>query len=626
MGDNYSATISGAGTVWYSAWTFDLPIKVNFTPTNADAPAPEVELDFTCQQGIYEDSILCSLFCPSSDGVAFVMPHKAHLEKEGDTYTISMGKTYRDLLLKMGISYNVEVYVKVNYKSAGTIALVPDTLFSDCMDEGRFIHLGDTIHVQKEDADTHVVLPYIQWREDSIRYVWNGTAPVTVAVANTCGINPLDNTDERIVDWFSMQPGDTIKRSADSVKYYAEFENAQAGMYYGKFYSAEQGEMTIERIPVAPPRGNAVLMEYDKPVVIPANSIDSLYAIRHDTLPIVLNTPTNYAFHMFVGKTHDFDTTQAIADYFFTPDEEGQVLYMSKTAMTQLWQQASGSYLYVRFDAPVRTQVTTHKWNPSPCAAKWDLFTPGTINITPSGQGVTYYRMHYAAWKVSDIQLKSTVNQACPMLIGDTCLFDNTSAHVVYQQPISRKGNAFISASTIAQWADRVDDEGNLYVRFNTTGSGTITITPLHHAIYDYEDQNACDSLVLYGKKYTEEGEYVLDTVVKASGDSIIHVLRLTLGHTYYDETSAVECEYWESMSGKIFTESGTYQDTIPGYAGCDVIVTVHLTIYKNCMHDNPLIPAENDNQVPAKKAIENGQVIILRGGKKYNILGIHIL
>ena len=34
--------------IWYSAWTFDLPLAVTFTPENGkNDPAPEVELDFS---------------------------------------------------------------------------------------------------------------------------------------------------------------------------------------------------------------------------------------------------------------------------------------------------------------------------------------------------------------------------------------------------------------------------------------------------------------------------------------------------------------------------------------------------------------------------------------------------
>ena len=48
MGKDYTATIKSGTSVWYSAWTFDLPLTVTFAPKNGkDDPAPHVEMHFT---------------------------------------------------------------------------------------------------------------------------------------------------------------------------------------------------------------------------------------------------------------------------------------------------------------------------------------------------------------------------------------------------------------------------------------------------------------------------------------------------------------------------------------------------------------------------------------------------
>ena len=154
LGDNFSANISGPypRSVWYSAWTFDLPLTVYFAPEHETDPAPDVEMDFKCPNGVYEDSILCSLFCPNSGsgGVQFDMPHHPslstdRLEDGTFVYYLSLGKKYRDLLLQMGISSNLEVYVKVTYKGNGTMSMAPDDMFTNCMDGPKFMHLGDTV-------------------------------------------------------------------------------------------------------------------------------------------------------------------------------------------------------------------------------------------------------------------------------------------------------------------------------------------------------------------------------------------------------------------------------------------------------------------------------------------------
>lgn len=476
LGKDYSETINGPKTVWYVARTFDLPVKVCFTPTNIDLPAPDVEMDFTCNPGVYEDSILCSLFCKNNTtGVTFDMPHKPVLVLEDNSYCISMGKRYRDLLLQAGISYNVEVYVKVTFKSAGTLSMVPDTEFSDCMDGGKFMQLGDTVEVKSKDKDRHVILPYIQWTEDSIRYIWQGTAPVDVVIANTCGIDPIDKTDERIVDRIEMQPGDTVSYTAAQIKYYAGFENVQAGMYYGKFYSNGTGVLKIERVPVAPPDGGAVLLKYDKPTTIYANDINTLYAMRRDTNAIRFDSPTNHVLKIYFGATADFTPETALASYQFLATPDAHTLMLTVKEMENLWRSVTGNYIYIRFATTARTTVTPSIWTPSECASKWAELPKGTVSITRLATGAVYHRLAYAKWMDGNITIKINGNANSSVYVGDTCGFATTDA--IYTGTIARRGTHTIPAATVNTWAEHVDDEGNLYFLFNPSSNTTITVS-----------------------------------------------------------------------------------------------------------------------------------------------------
>lgn len=476
LGKDYTETINGPKTVWYVAKTFDLPIKVCFTPVNIDLPAPDVEMDFTCIPGVYEDSILCSLFCKgNTTGVTFNLPHKPVLVLEDGAYCISMGKRYRDLLLQAGISYNVEVYVKVTFKSAGTLSMVPDTEFSDCMDGGKFTQLGDTINVLPQDKDRHVILPYIQWTEDSIRYIWQGTAPVTVAIANACGIDPTDNGDDRLLQFFDMQPGDTVSFTAELIKHYASFENAQAGMYYGKFYSNGTGVLKIERIPVAPPDGGAILLKYEKPTTIYANDINTLYAMRRDTNAIRFDSPTNHVLKIYFGATTDFTPETAIASYQFIANTDAHTLMLTAKEIENLWRSVTGNYIYIRFATTARTTVTPSIWTPSECASKWTELPKGNTSITRLASGAVYYKLVYAKWKDGSITIKINGSANSNVYVGDTCSFATTDA--IYTATIARRGTLTIPVETVNAWAEHVDDEGNLYFLFNPSSNTTITVS-----------------------------------------------------------------------------------------------------------------------------------------------------
>ncbi|MEE0950962.1 MAG: hypothetical protein U0L62_01970 [Paludibacteraceae bacterium] len=477
LGKDYTETINGPKTVWYVAKTFDLPVKVCFTPVNIDLPAPDVEMDFTCIPGVYEDSILNSLFGKSgSTGVTFDMPHKPVLVLEDGAYCISMGKKYRDLLLQAGISYNVEVYVKVTFKSAGTLSMVPDTEFADCMDGGKFTQLGDTINVLPKDKDRHVILPYVQWSKDSIRYIWQGTALVSVAIANTCGIDPTDYTDERIVDRIEMQPGDTVSYTAAQIKYYASFENVQAGMYYGKFYSNGTGVLKIERVPIAPPDGGAVLLQYGKTVSINADDTQ-LYALSKDTVSLRFDSPTDYILRMYVGATADFTPETALATYQYPVYEGGHTLMLTADELAALWAKTSGKYLYVRFATNAATTVTPDIWYPSECAKKWNNLPQGNLSIKRIASGRVYYKIVYSEWKGGDITIKETKGYLVDVYVEDTCGFETSDTHL-YNGNIKRRGTLTIPAATVNTWAEHVDDEGNLYILFDpNNGNTTITIS-----------------------------------------------------------------------------------------------------------------------------------------------------
>ena len=481
---DFNFNVTKAGTVWFAAWTFDLPMKVCFTPSNPELPAPDVEMDFTCKPGVYEDPILCSLFCPnSSTGVEFDLPYKVKLSKEGNSYCASFGKTYRDLLLKQGISYNVEVFVKVVFKSAGSLELLPDTEFADCMDGGKFIRLGDTIHIKANDKERYVVMPFIQWREDSIRLVWEGDSPATFAFASTCQFDPTNIRDPNTLDRIYFKaPEDSAKYSSSEITYYAEYENAQAGMHYGRVFSESDGVLTIKRVPMAPPDGDAVLLKNNRTVTIMAKDSMALFALHRDTLPLRFDTPTDRIFKMYIGLTADFTPSTAIASYQFDVTDKGHSLFLRKSEVKALWDQTTGSYLYVRFWTGARTNLTPSVWKLSECSNKCDRLRKGDTYIQPKSYGYVYHRLYYPEWKDGDMTFSWNGSKNCVVWVYDSCEFvgnnpSTTDPHYVQGGQLkSYTGTLTFAKETIAGWENRVDAEGNLYVTFVTADAGTVNI------------------------------------------------------------------------------------------------------------------------------------------------------
>ena len=488
LGTEYKADITGSQTVWYSAWTFDLPLAVYFMPQNESDPAPEVEMDFTCTKGVYTDSIICSLFCPNSgSGINIDMPHKPKLKTDHIdgklVYYLAVGKEYRDLLLKVGISYNVEVFVKVTYHSKGMISIAPDDMFSSCMDGAKFKHMGDTIRVKAKDKDRHVIVPYVQWQQDSIYYIWNGDSKVTIAIGADCKHDPTDGEDETILQRKNIQPGDSLKVTSADMTRYVKFEDNEAGMFFLKCYSTSDGVLTIKKVPQAPPRGNATLLKYDQQVVINSNDTNALYAIPSswDTATI-FTTPTDHIFKMYVHTEPDFLLKDAMKSYQFLAYEKGHWLGIFDEDMKALWENTTEKYLYVRFECAVKTTLMPRIWDTSDCLLGSTLIHTGTttLSVEKGSYGAKYYRFYYNSWRGGDIIFQwNGTRSTCPTYIGDTCTFaaSASNAHVIVNKKIQKGDSWSITKDELVQWATRVDPDGYLYIRFNPDEAGEMVVT-----------------------------------------------------------------------------------------------------------------------------------------------------
>lgn len=494
MGSDYTAQIESGKTIWYSAWTFDLPLTVTFAPANGAAdPAPIVEMDFSCTTGIYEDSILCSLFCATtgSSGISFDLPHKPQLKSktldDGTfVYYLAIGKSYRDLLLQVGIDYNVEVYVKVTYKSAGTISLAPDNLFSNCVDGAKFMHFGDTVQVAASDTVRHVIVPYVQWQEDTIRYVWNGTTPCTVVVGNTCDFNPSrsDIADEDLVlQYFNLQPGESKTVSADLLSDYVHnpaYPN-EAGMYFAKFYSSAPGTIQVVKAPRALPRENATLLKYDKTYPLRSNDTAVFAIPRSWTEDVKFITPTAHMFKMLIGNDPDFQGTHLLGEYVYERNADGHWRGILGTDLVNLWKKTTEQYLYIRFICSESTTITPTSWVASTCVKSTQtIYIPKadtTFRILRNTS--SRYRINYAALVGGDLTVSFSSTNTCNVFIATDCNISTsaTAANLLATGSVTSSRKKTFKAEDIAAWAPRIDEEGYVYFRFNCTNTGTYYIT-----------------------------------------------------------------------------------------------------------------------------------------------------
>lgn len=492
---DYTAVVDGPCTLWFTAGTYDLPLTVHFAPDNLNSSySPVIELDLTCTPGIYDDPKVHELVTIAEDfEIDFPVKRSCDKVDYGNghiEWDFPVNSSYRDQLASFGVTYNVPAFVKVSFPEAGRIYLKPDTLFRNCMESSQYLHLGDTISVLSNDLDRVFVVPMTDWKEDSIQFVWTGAEPANFYVATTrCEFTPED-TDPSIIATYKLQPNQPFKIKSKTMKDIMDkYENG--GLYYGKCIAQGNGQLIIEKIPLSPIQGNAILMEYDKPISLKAND-NTLYCFPRSWNATQFVANTQFITKMYASNTIDFtatdDSQNLLSKYAFSLVDNKRELSLSSKEMTQITAKASDDYIYVRFQCAQATTIIPSAWDASLCADNSTTITSKSFSV-PAKSSNTVYRLYYEDWKGYDMKVTWMSGTSLKMYIADTCSFflSSTGPEVVFYSSIAKQKSITIPASTIDGWAERVDADGFLYVRLNCTNQGTITFTTSKPAEVDPE-------------------------------------------------------------------------------------------------------------------------------------------
>ena len=125
--------------------------------------------------------------------------------------------------------------------------------------------------------------------------------------------------------------------------------------------------------------------------------------------------------------------------------------------------------------------------------------------------------------------------------------------------------------------------EESARVAISAHESASITAMPTIITYFNTIVEQACDSFLVGDRKFTESGDYNLDTTIAPNGDRYINVLSLTIHYTVHRAEKHEACVSYEGPSGKIYTESGIYEDSVLLKTGCYQITTLDLTIEPYC-------------------------------------------
>ena len=210
---SFVGTVPAAGTYYYSASTYDLPLTCYFYPETPVEQAPKVYVDFTCNPGVYDDPNIVELLEVGTGwGIALpmILTFTDEYDKNNNNYkyySLSIGEFYRELMAQFNITYNVQAIVKLEAPCGGKVTLTPDTVFKSCVENSTWLTLPSSVTTQANYVSDSYVLPLADCKNDSIQFRWTGTStPVSLWIGETCDFKLSTTGDSAAIAHILLQP------------------------------------------------------------------------------------------------------------------------------------------------------------------------------------------------------------------------------------------------------------------------------------------------------------------------------------------------------------------------------------------------------------------------------------
>lgn len=493
----YDAYIAEPGIYWFSSWTYDLPVKVYYIPDDGVADKPlKAYVDFTCTPGVYNDPHLKEL-TDMADGWGYSMPLEFVAEPttiEGKpAYELTVEDIYRELMRQFDITYNVEAKVQVEIPAAGNIQLAPDSVFRQCIESSHWLQLPDTIHVTPTMSDSVFVMPVTDWKNDSIRMVWTGKEQaLSIWLGSSCDYE-LSTTDPDVIDYLMLFPeGEEFQEMGYynymdlSSELLQELitEFGEGGLYYVKLVSAEKADFIIDYKQMSEDMARAIPMELDKPVSVAAEDTAQYYYFRKnwDMYSVRWAADTQDTITAYFGTTPTFaisaNDSHYVGKYTFYPQGDKSQLSLSSRELTNMTANAEMDFLFVRFDAPQETEITPSLWNVGDCVINSVEIQPNDSLTLLANRPADVYRIDYAKWNKGGITISWDGFSYVRTYLADTCSFNlsQNNTHVLNYKVLQKVDTMQITKDWLLSMSDRVDADGFLYFRFNTSGVGDLRI------------------------------------------------------------------------------------------------------------------------------------------------------
>ena len=595
---SYIGRVNAGDELWYTASTWDLPMHVYFSPDVDNSTwGPEVMIDFTCDEGNYDHDPKLDSVINILNMLGLELPVEFLCDKvvrDGKVeWDLSIDQRYRDQLTEYGLTHNIQAYVKVYFTDGGEIRLTPDPTFQDCMANSHYAMLSDTIDIAANDSNKMIVLPYSEWKDEEVRFVWVGEKPARVWVAeDECHFTPVDASVYVKTKYDLDANTNKVLTPADMQ---AAIDNwIGSGVFYGKVLSDAPGKLVIERIPLGEIQGDAILLKHGESVQLEAND-NRVFCFPKTWKSTEFLANTQYLMAMHVSNTPEFEVGDAnvISKYAFSKNGNKRELQLTTGDITTLGANATDDYLYVRFVSNKATTLTPSLWNVDPCISRTVLIPSGeAVNIPANANSV--YRIIYDDFANYEFTVSWTGQVPTSISVSSYCDFETTDPNIMKKISVRAKSSTKVTVTDVDSWAASLEEDGFIYLRIVSNRLGDVTFTsakpaetdpegPVLDPVYTSFDAVVCfgESYDWNGQTYDETGKYTQTFPAANGADSIVTLNLTVLPEVPVTKEKAAVC-YGETYTwqNQEYTESGEYSVTLQDVNGCDSVITLALTVY----------------------------------------------
>jgi hypothetical protein len=194
-------------------------------------------------------------------------------------------------------------------------------------------------------------------------------------------------------------------------------------------------------------------------------------------------------FTVYFSNTPDFipDLSDENVVGYYTAQKHGDNYDRQISCQELSFGQSKHDYLYMRFVCDKPTTLTPSIWNISYYLEKTILINLGEpVSIPASDKNV--YRIVYNDIANYDLTVSwDNKNGNLTIYVASYCNFQTTAVDLLDNIGVRKKSSTTVNATEVDSWAESIEDEGFVYIRFGTSRKGNVTFTSAKPVEQDLE-------------------------------------------------------------------------------------------------------------------------------------------